>query len=303
MSWIAIARKDVQDAERSYWLWGLAAVLSVLLAIGPVLIAAEFIQVGQPQQGGQLSTDLYLNLILGVLTFFVPIVAIVLAYESITGERDSGTLKLLLSLPHSRLDVVVGKAIGRGVVVSVAILIAFVVAAVALVPTPFTFDVAHFVGFALLTVVLGLAFVGLSVGFSAAAETSRRAMIGTVTMFVLFTLIWSRFVDGLIRLLSNNTGLAAETLVPLDLFVKILNPTEAYRTLAISLLTGDPFIARINLVSGGGIQGQLNRQMYAQQLGGSLPFYLTDAVVVLVLVFWIVVIPLVGYWAFEDADL
>lgn len=303
MSWIAIARKDVRDARRSYWLWGLAAVLSLFLAIGPLLIVADFIQIGQPQNGEALTTDLYVNLMVGVLTFFVPIVAIVLAYESITGERDSGTLKLLLSLPHSRLDVVVGKAVGRGVVVSTAIVIAFVVAAITLVPTPFEFAVANYVGFALLTVVLGLAFVGLSVGFSAAAETSRRAMIGTVTMFVLFTLIWDRFANGLIRLLSNNTGMESESLVPLHLFVKILNPTEAYRSLSISLLTGDPLIARVSLIGGGGLQGQLNQQMYAQALGDSVPAYLSDPVVALVLAFWVVVVPLAGYWAFEDADL
>ena len=303
MSWMAIARKDVRDARRSYWLWGLAAVLSVLLAIGPLLIVTGVIQMTQPQGGQTPTTDVWVQLMLGTLTFFVPIVAIVLAYESITGERDSGTLKLLLSLPHSRLDVVVGKAIGRGVVVTTAILIAFVVAALTLVPTPFEFAFANYVGFALLTVVLGLAFVGLSVGFSAAAETSRRAMIGTVTMFVLFTLIWSSFASGLTRLLRENTGLGSETLVPLHLFVKILNPTEAYRTLVISLLSGDPFAARVSLAGGAGLQGALNRQAYAQALGGSVPFYLSDPVMVLVLLFWIVVIPLAGYWAFEDADL
>jgi len=43
MTWIAVARKDVRDAIRSYWLWGLAAVLSLLLAIGPLLIVGGFI--------------------------------------------------------------------------------------------------------------------------------------------------------------------------------------------------------------------------------------------------------------------
>lgn len=303
MSWLAIARKDVQDARRSYWLWGLAALLSALLAVGPLLIVADVIQVSQQGGGGPITTDLYVRLIVGVLTFMVPIVAIVLAYDSITGERDSGTLKLLLSLPHSRLDVVVGKALGRGAVVTAAVLVAFAVAAVALVPTPFEFALANYVVFALLTAVLGLAFVGLAVGFSAAAETSRRAMIGTVSMFVLFTLIWSRFANGLVRLLSENTELANETLVPLHLFVVVLNPTRAYETLALSLLSGDPLAARVSLIGGGGLQGQFARQGYLQVLGESLPIYLSDPVVGLVLVFWIVVFPLVGYWAFEEADL
>ena len=303
MTWIAVARKDVRDARRSYWLWGLATVLSALLAVGPVLIAVGWIQFNQPQDGSAVTTDFYIQLMVGVLAFFVPIVAIVLAYDSITGERDSGTLKLLLSLPHSRLDVVVGKALGRGAVVSVAVLVAFVVAAIAILATPFEFAFGNYVLFALLTVVLGLAFVGLSVGFSAAADSSRRAMIGTVTMFVLFTLIWGRFANGLVQLLSNNTDLGSDVLVPLHLFVTILNPTEAYRTLALSLLSGNPLGARVGLIGGGGLQGQFLQAQYAQIVGESLPFYLSDPFVGLVLVFWMVVVPLAGYWVFEEADL
>lgn len=303
MSWREVATKDVQDARRSYWLWGLAVVLSGLLAIGPVLVASGFIQISQPQDGPGVTTDFYIQLMLGVLTFVVPIVAIVLAYAAITDERDSGSLKLLLSLPHSRLDVVVGKAVGRGVVVTVAILLAFLVAAIALLATPFSFAAGNYIAFALLTVVLGLAFVGLSVGFSAASETSRQSMIGTVTMFVLFSLVWGRFVDGLRSLLANNTDLTSQTLVPLDLFIRILNPAEAYRTLALSLISGDPFSARVGLVGGGGLQGQFTRMGFSEALGDSLPFYLSDPVVALVLVFWIVAVPLAGYWVFEESDL
>lgn len=304
MTLIAVARKDVEDAIRSYWLWGLAAILSLLLAIGPVLIATDFIQVQQAQDAGPITTDLYIQLVLGVLTFFVPIVAIILAYASISGERESGTLKLLLALPHSRLDVVIGKALGRGTVVTVPILVAFVVAAVAILATPLEFRFGNYVAFALLTVVLGLAFVGLSVGISAAAKTSRRAMIGTVSVFVLFTLLWGRVADGLVRLLSNNTDMTLETLAPLRLFIAILNPTEAYRSLALSLLSDDPLFARLSLIGDtSSLQGQLQQAQYAQALGESVPFYLSDAVVGLVLVVWVVVFPLLGYWVFEDSDL
>ena len=54
---------------------------------------------------------------------------------------------------------------------------------------------------------------------------------------------------------------------------------------------------------GGGLQGQFARQGYLQVLGDSLPVYLSDPAVGLVLVFWIAVFPLVGYWAFEETDL
>lgn len=302
MTWIAVARKDVKDAIRSYWLWGLT-VLFVIVFTAPAVFLAD--QIGQQaqQEGVQVSSDAFLSLLSQVNAFFVPIIAIVMAYAAIAGERDSGTVKLLLSLPHSRLDVVAGKAAGRGFVVSVPILVGFVVAGLAFVVTPVEFGATNYVLFAGLTVLLGLAFVGLSVGFSAAADSARQAMISTVGVFVVFTLIWDRFANGLISLLSDYTDIGGETMAPLHLFVQILNPTRAYTSLTRSVILDDPYRARLNLVGGGGLQGQLNQQLYANAIGESLPAYLSDPVLVAVIVFWVVATPLAGYWVFENTDI
>jgi hypothetical protein len=107
MTWEVVARKDFQDAVRSHWLWALSALFVAVLAFPPALIIADIIQIGQASEG--LNTDLFVFLMRDTMTLLVPIIAIVLAYASVTGERDSGTLKLLLSLPHSRRDVVAGK--------------------------------------------------------------------------------------------------------------------------------------------------------------------------------------------------
>ena len=302
MTWIAVARKDVRDAIRSYWLWGLT-VLFVVVFTAPAVFLADRVGQAAAQEGAQVSSDAFLSLFSQVNGFFVPIIAIVMAYAAIAGERDSGTVKLLLSLPHSRLDVVAGKLVGRGVVVSVPILLGFVVAAVAMLLTPIEFGATNFVLFAALTVLLALAFVGLSIGFSAAADSARGAMIGTVSIFVLFTLIWGRFASGLISILSDYTDLGGETLVPLHLLVQVLNPTTAYTSLTRSLVVGDPFAARLQLAGGAGIQGQLNRQLYANAMGGELPAYLSDPVLVAVIVFWVVAMPLAGYWVFENTDI
>ena len=40
-----------------------------------------------------------------------------------------------------------------------------------------------------------------------------------------------------------------------------------------------------------------------EELGGSLPPYLSDPVVVLILAAWVVVPPLLGYAVFREADL
>lgn len=295
MTWTAIARKDFRDAIRSYWLWGLSALFVVFFTV-PAFFFADRIGTAAQDQGAQLTSDAFVGILAEINAFFVPVIAVVVAYAAIAGERDSGTLKLLLSLPHSRLDVVAGKAVGRGGIVVLPVLAGFAVASITFLVTPVTFNAWNYVLFAILTAGLGVIFVALAVGVSAGSRSSRRAMIGTVTAYVLFTLFWNRSTQGLVRLLSDHAGLEAGTLVRVHLFAKILNPTQAYKTL-VYRLTSPAIDARVGLL--GGIEGQF----YKQELGGSLPPYLSDPTVVLVLAAWIVVPLVLGYLVFRDADL
>jgi ABC-2 type transport system permease protein len=301
MTWEVVARKDFQDAVRSHWLWGLSALFVTVLALPPALIIADIIQVGQGSEG--LNTDLFVFLMRDTMTLLVPIIAVVLAYASITGERDSGTLKLLLSLPHSRRDVVAGKALGRGAVIVLPVLAGFVVAAVVFLATPVSLNAGPFFGFAVLSAVIGVVFVAISVGISAGSRSSRASMIGAVGIYVVFTLFWNQFANGIIQLLTEHAGLESGARVKLHLFLKVLNPTQAYKTLVARLFTDSQVAARVNLVGGSGLQGQLNTQIYAQTLGDSVPFYLSDPFVALLLLGWLVAAPAVGYYVFRGADL
>ena len=93
MSWQVVARKDVEDAVRSYWLWGLT-VLFVAFFVAPAYFFADRVGQAAQQQGAEASSDLFIPILAEVNAFFVPIIAIVLAYAAIAGERDDGTLKL-----------------------------------------------------------------------------------------------------------------------------------------------------------------------------------------------------------------
>jgi ABC-2 type transport system permease protein len=59
----------------------------------------------------------------------VPVLALVASYLAIAGERESGTLKLLLGMPPTRREVVLGKLLGRLAVTTTAIVVAFTVGA------------------------------------------------------------------------------------------------------------------------------------------------------------------------------
>lgn len=297
MSWQAVARKDFQDSIRSWWIIGLSILFLVLFVVPAYFIAQGVGGAVVQETGEEISSDAFISLLSTLIAFLIPIVAIVLAYASVAGERDSGTLKLLLALPHSRRDVVLGKIVGRSAVIVLPILLGFVAAAVVFLITPVSLELGNYVAFALLSALLGVVFVSLAVGISAASGSRRQAMLGNVGIFVMFALFWGSFAEGLVSLLDEYTDMGFETLVQIQLATRLFNPTDAYQSLAAILWTGDALGARLALF-GGGLAGQV----YGQALD-PLPAYFSDPVVAVVFLAWLVVPPILGYLSFRDADL
>ena len=215
------------------------------------------------------------------------------------GERESGTLKLLLSLPHSRASAVLGKFLGRSGVVAVPVLLGFLVAAPVFPVTGIPFEAAGYVGFALATALLGVLFVALSVGASAAAPTSRRAVVVIVGLYALFTLLWGQFSSAVFRQVRNYTDLSQVQSVEAFLLVRHVNPVRAYESLVASVGPSGQLAARTSLI--GGFNGQIAAQILRQN--GGLPIYLTDGALVVYLLLWTAVPLALGLLAFEKLDL
>jgi ABC-2 type transport system permease protein len=118
-------------------------------------------------------------------TSLVSVLGLMVAYASIVGERSSGSLKLLLGLPYSRRDVVLGKLVGRAAVFVAATVAAFAVGFLVLLtygvvaPIDYLFLVA-------LTVLLGVAYVSVAIAVSASIRTRSRATAAAVGVFFFF---------------------------------------------------------------------------------------------------------------------
>ncbi|PSQ45323.1 ABC transporter permease [Halobacteriales archaeon SW_6_65_15] len=296
MTWQAVARKDFRDAVRSKWLWALSFLFVGIFSLPTILLF--YLEMGTaPPQGETGTSDAFIYLMKQGTSVLVPLIAIVVAYASITQERESGSLKLLLSLPHSREDVVFGKVLGRAGVLTLPIVIGFVVAGVLILLTSLEFQPANFALFALLTVLLGLVFVGLSVGISAAASTGRRAMVAVTGIFIWFVVLWNSFANQTVNALNKYVGLSTQGEIQTTLFLKLLNPTQAYKTLIDAFLMDSALQSRIFMFS------FFRRQGAAQALGDSLPVFLSDPFVVAYLLAWLFVPVAVGYRIFDSADL
>lgn len=297
MSWEAVARKDFEDAIRSRWLWALSVVFVGVFSI-PAIARFYFGAEPQSTQAASGVVNVFVFFMKEGTSILVPLIAIVVAYAAITRERESGTMKLLLSLPHTRDDVVIGKVLGRSAVIAAPILAGFLVAGIVLLPAADAFAAMAFVQFALLTALLGVIFVGFAVGLSAAANSNQQAIVGAVGSYMFFSFFWNtaanRIADGVKDLLALSTG----TRYQVALLLKLLNPIQAYKTLVDSLFFSA--LAARKQMFGFLIFGD---PAAAKALGDSLPLIFTDPFVVGYMLLWFVVPVAAGIWVFRAVDL
>ena len=273
MSLVTVARKDFEDAVRSRWLLGLSALFALVLSLGVYVLP-----------DGASTSRLFSSLLVRDLfvTLLIPLIGVVIAYNSVVGERTTGSLKLLLSLPHSRPDVVLGKTVGRVGALAVPIVVAFLVPAVVALVTALSIAPGVYVGYVLFTVLLGAAFVAVAVGFSASVTSGWLAILGAIVVYLLSGPVWTAVQLPLrFYLLSRQFP----SWVPLDtagafLLLRLLNPIEAFKLLTSEFVGGTLFA---------GAAGN-----YAVT---------TEAGALVMLFAWIVIPPLAGLWLFESADL
>ncbi|MFD1645455.1 ABC transporter permease [Haloarchaeobius litoreus] len=275
MSLQAVVKKDFLDVRRAKLVWGVG------------LLYTLFAVLSFWGTGSNPNSEIYNALfsMAGIAVLIIPLVALVAAYLSVAGERESGNLKFLLSYPNSRRDVVLGKFIARSAIVVAAIVFAFLVGlAMAMYYFP-TVEFVDYVGFVAITLVYALSYVAIAVGISAATSTRSRAMGAAIGSWFVLNVFWN-FLPiqpaTVIEFLADKLGTSVSQNFK-DL-VWVLSPTGSYFN-ALSLVFPD----RITGGQGGA--------------AATDPFYLQPEFMFVILAFWIVVPLALGYWRFERADL
>lgn len=140
----------------------------------------------------------------------VPFVAAVVAYRSISGDRESGTIRLLAGTRLSRHQLVAGKWAGLtlGLLPPLLVGSVLVVAYDGLRYGSVSFVLA--LGFLVLTVVYVAAFVGVVVGVSATVSSSVRGAAAVFALVVAGTALWKAvtvpFVLGLVGVGPSGPG-------------------------------------------------------------------------------------------------
>jgi len=132
--YLTIARNDFRHAIQDRLVWGAVFLIGVMF-LPSVVTGVSGPETSVWQQVASLMVDL--------MTFSMVLFAAI-GYNSITGERAEGVVRLVLGLSGTRRDVVIGKFISR---FSIAILAFVLILGIACVQTVRVFGIRSFIPF------------------------------------------------------------------------------------------------------------------------------------------------------------
>jgi len=272
---LIVARKEFLEGVRNRWLLGIAIILA-LFALGLGYLGAAV-----SGTAGVLPLATLIVSMASLAVFLLPLIALLLGYDAIIGELENGTLLLLLSYPLSRAQLISGKFLGHLLVLALATVLGFGIAAVTIAALsgspadPALWRV--FALFILSAVLLGGVFLALAYLISAMAGEKSHAVAMALGLWFFFVLAYDLALLGLLVLSRGSIGS--------DLFpwLLLLNPNDVFRMISFTL-AGAPsaYPGMAPIVTGGGF---------------SLPLLLGT------LLGWLVVPFLLTLWRFRHRSL
>ena len=221
----AIAGHEVLAGIRNRWM------LAASLLLGVLALTLAF--VGSAPGGAVAASPLAITVVSlsSLSVFLVPLIGLLVSYDTLVGEIERGTMPLLMTHPVTRWRIVLGKFAGQVAILAVATVVGFGVAAL-VTGLGDGGDAEAWGAFGVMvgaSILLGAAFIALGTLFSAVvAERGTAAGVSAAAWLVFVAL----FDMALLAILVADEG----QVVSGELFrvLLLLNPTDVYRMLTLS---------------------------------------------------------------------
>lgn len=225
-----IARKELSDGLRNRWL------LAISLLFAALSVGIAWLGAAASGQLGFTSIPATIASLASLATFLMPLIALLLAYDAIVGEDEGGTLMLLLTHPLGRGQILLGKFVGHGLILALAVMIGFGGAALAIGLLVEDVELATlawaFGRFMLSSTLLGWVFLAMAYVLSARVSEKSSAAGLALGVWFLFVLV---FDLALLALLVFSEGRFNPELLP---WLLLLNPTDIYRLINLAGFDG-----------------------------------------------------------------
>lgn len=217
---LTVAVKEYRDGLRNRW------VLAATLLLAFFAVGLTYFGAAASGTVGVTSLATTIVSLASLAIFIIPLIALMLAYNTLVGEEEQGTLLLLLTYPLTRGQLLLGKFIGHAGILGTATVIGFGVAALLVAfETGDWGDVLLWQAygfFILSSILLGCVFLALAQLISALSRESSFAAGVALVVWFWFVLIFDLLLLGLLVMSEGREGGWLSYLL-------LLNPTDIFR--------------------------------------------------------------------------
>jgi len=272
---LTITRKEFLESVRNRWLIGITLILA-LFALGLAWFGAAV-----SGRVGLAPLDTTIVSMASLAVLLLPLIALLLAYDTIVGEKENGTLLLLLSYPLSRTQLICGKFLGHSLVLGLATVTGFGLAGLVIAGLSghwLDTELWRVFGlFILSAILLGTSFLAMAYLITVWVKEKSNAAALALGIWFLFVLALDLALLGLLVLSQGHIGAG------LFAHLLLLNPNDVFRLISFALFdSGHAYPGLAPLPA----QGVF-----------SLPY------LVAVLLLWTVVPLLLAVWRFNRCEL
>jgi Cu-processing system permease protein len=220
-----LAVNEFVDGLRNRW------VAASILLLGSM--ALTLLLVGSAPGGTTSAGALAVSVVslASLSVYLLPLIALMLSFDTLVGEFERGTMLLLLTYPVSRWQVVLGKFFGHIMILAVALTVGYGGAAVITVITTESGSAGwqaylNMMGSSLL---LGAVFIALGYLISVLVRERSTAAGGAVVLWLAFVVLYDLGLLGV--LLADKDQAISEALFSV---LMLASPTDTYRILNLT---------------------------------------------------------------------
>ena len=228
MLWI-LALKELHDGLRNRW------IAAAILLLGSLALALSLL--GSAPTGSVSVNELDITVIslASLSVYLVPLIALMLSFDTLVGEFERGTMMSLLTYPVTRWQVIMGKFLGHVLILSVAILAGYGGALLIMifVAGGSTEGWQAYALMMLTTLLLGAVFIALGYLISVYVKERASAAGGAIGVWLIFVVMYDLILFGV--LLMDEQQVISQQLLSI---LMLISPTDSYRILNLSLFEG-----------------------------------------------------------------
>jgi len=269
---ILIAKKEIMDCIRNFWIITITAIFVLL-----TLIESYF---GSVFSTGWHDFGATISFMMLSVEWIVPILAFMLGYAAIIGEIERGSMSALLSMPINRVEIVFGKFLGLGGVLSLSILLGFGSAGAIIGIMIPNANYGEYLSFILSTVLYGIVYLSVAIFFSTLFKKRSTALGGAIFLWFFFNMILPLVLLGIAVAGKALPDIINGNVPDWYYVLQLINPTSVYSAL-VSLNVGLDLMGTVE----------------------KYPAFYTTELLVTVLIIWITVFLILTFWRFRRKDI